>query len=198
MEIAQDILVKNLETYKNGLIKLIGEKVMDKLIQSVGGDEVLMNATYSNLADSGSAFNGSFIKNVIRMTRIANDINNILPEAYRAVPQSIYKVCMLSQISKTLLFKENDNNWEIVNRGILYKYSKLDGALRVGERSVLLCMNAGVKFNEFEFEAMKILDKTTEDDSFTKYFSSPLSTVVRQAAEIITLTNRLSVNGENQ
>ena len=76
---------------------------------------------------------------------------------------------------------------------MVYKYNKLNGALRTGERSIMLATNAGITFDEFEFEAMGILDSNTEDDSYKKYFSSSLSTVVRQAAEIITLMNKNNV-----
>ena len=90
------------------------------------------------------------------------------------------------------VYEENDNNWEIVNRGMPYKFNnELEGALRIGERSTLIAMNAGVKLTEIEFEAMRIIDKDSSEDNYTKYFSSPLSTVIRQASELITLTNRI-------
>ena len=186
----KDIIVKNYETYRSALERLIGEDVTERLIESLGGDETVMNATYSNLLDSGSAYDGSFIKNVIKLANIAIQINEILPEQMRADQGSIGKVCLLSQIAKVAMFSENDNNWEVVNRGMLYKYNSLDGALRTGERSILIAMGAGVKFSPIEYEAMGILDRNPEDDNYKRYFSSPLSTVVRQAAELIGLINK--------
>lgn len=187
---SENIIQKNFLTYKNGLIKLFGDNIASALIDQLGGEDKIARATYSNLENSGSAFEGAFVKNVIKLTRYANSINNILPEEFRANTDSLNKVCLLSQIAKIQLFEENDNNWEIVNRGINYKYAELDGALRVGERSILIAMNAGVKFDAFEFEAMRILDKYGDEDNYTKYFSSPLSTVIRQASEIITMINK--------
>lgn len=186
----KDIIVKNYETYRNALERLIGEDVTERLIESLGGDETVMNATYSNLLDSGSAYDGSFIKNVIKLANIAIQINEILPEQMRADQGSIGKVCLLSQIAKVAMFSENDNNWEVVNRGMLYKYNSLDGALRTGERSILIAMGAGVNLSPVEYEAMGILDRNPEDDNYKRYFSSPLSTVVRQAAELIGLINK--------
>lgn len=187
-----DIIVKNYNNYKNGLTKIVGKECTEKLVELLGGDEVVMNATYSNLLESGSAYDGSFVRCIIRMTKIANQINEILPEELRADKNSIYKVCLLSQIAKIVMLSRNENNWEVVNRGMVYKYNKLNGALRTGERSIMLATNAGITFNDFEFEAMGILDSNTEDDSYKKYFSSSLSTVVRQAAEIITLMSKNS------
>ena len=190
MALKKDIIVKNYTTYKGGLTRLIGEERSEEIIAALGGDDAVMNGTFANLDESGAAFDGSFTKNVIKLVKYANDLNHILPEELRADSSSINKVCMLSHISKILLYSPNDNNWEVVNRGMVYKYNPLDGALRVGERSALIAMNAGVKFTEFEFEAMRIMDKSSDDDGYTKYFSSPLSTVVRQANELLTLENK--------
>ena len=190
---SENVIEKNYNTYEKGLIKLFGEETAYAIIDALGGKERVAKASYANMADSGSAFEGSFIKNVIKLTRLANDINALLPDEVKAPVDSINKVCMLSQIAKVLLFEENDNTWEITNRGIVYKYAKLDGALRVGERSCLIASNAGIKFTETEYEAMRILDKSVDDDTYSKYFSSSLSTVIRQAAELITLINRAEV-----
>jgi hypothetical protein len=114
----------------------------------------------------------------------------------KADPKSVGKVCLLSQIAKITMFSQNDNAWEVSNRGMVYKYNQMDGALRTGERSILIAMNAGVKFSPTEFEAMGILDRNPEDDNYKKYFSSPLSTVVRQAAELIGLINRTQAKSE--
>ena len=188
------VILKNFNTYKNGLIKLFGEDIAASIIDALGGDEKVMNATYANSKDSGAAYNGAFIKNIIRLTKIANELNKVYPEEIRVNAASINKVCMLSQIAKVLMFKENDNNYEIMNRGILYKFELLEGALRTGERSTLVAMNAGVKFTEWEYEAMQAIDKLSEQDNYAKYFSSPLSLVIRQAYEILNTTNKQNVD----
>ncbi|MBP5722290.1 MAG: hypothetical protein J6X18_01715 [Bacteroidales bacterium] len=190
----KDILVRNFERYKGALDNLVGEDVADKIVESLGGEETVMSASYSNLADSGSAGDGTFIRNVIKVANMAAKINELLPENFRAESDSIYKVCLLNQIGKVVMLSKNDNNWEVVNRGMLYKYNDLDGALRTCERSILICMNAGVKFTPVEYEAMGILDVSPDDDNYKKYFSSPLSSVVRQASELIGMINRLKKN----
>lgn len=189
---SDSVIIKNFETYKKGLVKLFGEEIANSIIEALGGDEKVANATYANSKDSGAAYNGAFIKNIIRLTKVANELNKVFPEEIRADVNSINKVCMLSQIAKVLMFKENDNNYEIINRGILYKFESLDGALRTGERSTLIACNAGVKFTEIEYEAMQAIDKLSEQDNYTKYFSSPLSLVIRQAHEIVNMANKQS------
>lgn len=192
----KDIIVKNFTTYKTCLIKLteqatgITEESIENLIESLGGEEALMNATFSHRAEDGSAEEGSLIKNIIRLTKIAKSVNEILPEGVRADQWSLNKVCFLSHLSKVLMFEPNDSTWEINNRGLIYKYVDLDGSLRTGERSTLLACNAGIQFTPQEFEAMRAFDKSPENDDMVKFFSSPIAVVFRQANELLVLQNK--------
>lgn len=191
----KDILLKNFDKYYEGIKYTVGEKLADKLVEALGGEEKIMSAPFFNIEDSGVAYEGAFTKNVIRLVKIAYDINDNLPEDIKVDELSINKVCLLSHISKVLLYEVNDNKWEVANRGMNYKFNnELKGALRVGERSTLIAMNVGVKFSELEFEAMRIMDKDVNDDSYSRYYSSPLSLIVRQANEILDCINRTRKN----
>lgn len=150
-----------------------------------------MNATYANMDNTGLAYDGSFTETVIALTVYAIKINGLLPEEKQVSKESIAKVALLSQIGKVLLFKPQTNDWRRKNLGENYTYAELDGAIRVGERSILIAMNSGVKFTEFEFEAMRIMDKQNENaDNYSKYFSGALSMVIKQANEMIDIINR--------
>jgi hypothetical protein len=196
---SENKIQENFKKYLDGLVRLFGEKIANNIIEALGGKDKVSKATFSHLTESGSAFDGSLIKNIIKMANYAKNLNAILPTFAQADENSIYKVCMLCQIAKVLLYEENDNNWEIINRGMAYKFNnKLEGALRIGERSTLIAMNVGVKFSEREFEAMRIIDKDYSEDNYTRYYSSPLATVIRQANELITLTNRIEQIEKNE
>ena len=175
------------EMYVAKLQKYIGTECTDNLLSKLPN---LEKATFACNVDSGLAFDGSLVKTAMQLTTIACKINSLLPQEKQAPVESIVKVGLLSHISKALMFEENDNSWEKTNRGLLYKFTELTGALRCGERSILLCNNIGIKFTEEEFEAMRINDKDATDDTFLKLHSSALSTVIRQANEIINLINR--------
>ena len=187
---SENIIAKNFAIYRSGLEKLFGVDIADKLIETLGGEDKVANASYAATKDTGAAYAGSFVKNVIKLVNIANKINGILPEEIKVNAESLNKICMLSQISKVLLFEENDNNYEIINRGMVYKYAQLAGALRTGERSTLIASNAGITFTEIEYEAMRAIDNASGNDNYTKYFSSNLSMIIRQAYEIINAVNR--------
>lgn len=188
---ATDIALKNYDNYYKGLEKTIGSELADGIIDALGGPEKVAEAPFFNLDESGVAYEGAFSRSVIRLIKIAYNINDTLPEHLRVDERSINKVCLLSHIAKVQLYLPNDNNWEVTNRGMVYKYNNdLKGALRVGERSLLIAMNEGVKFTEDEFEAMRIMDKDGADDNYSKYFSSPLSMVIRHANEMLDYINR--------
>ena len=191
MELSKEILVSNFSKYKKRLITYVGEQEAKSIIEELGGDDAVMNATYANTENTGLAYDGSFTETVIALTVYAIKINGLLPEEKQVSKESIAKVALLSQIGKVLLFKPQTNDWRRKNLGENYTYAELDGAIRVGERSILIAMNSGVKFTEFEFEAMRIMDKQNENaDNYSKYFSGALSMVIKQANEMIDIINR--------
>ena len=191
MELSKEILVSNFSKYKKRLITYVGEQETESIIEELGGDDAVMNATYANTDNTGLAYDGSFTETIIALTEYAIKINNLLPEEKQVSKESIAKVALLSQIGKVLLFKPQTNDWRRKNLGENYTYAELDGAIRVSERSILIAMNSGVKFTEFEFEAMRIMDKQNENaDNYSKYFSGTLSMVIKQANEMIDIINR--------
>lgn len=191
MELSKEILVSNFSKYKKRLITYVGEQEAESIIEELGGDDAVMNATYANTDSTGLAYDGSFTETVIALTVYAIKINDLLPEEKQVSKESIAKVALLSQIGKVLLFKPQTNDWRRKNLGENYSYAELDGAIRVGERSILIAMNSGVKFTEFEFEAMRIMDKQNENaDNYSKYFSGTLSMIIKQANEMIDIINR--------
>lgn len=186
----EDIKVKNYSDFKDRLYTYVGKDETDNIISYLGGDDKVMDAPFAHLRDTGFAYKGSLVEALLDITTYAVKINNLLPKDKQAKLESIVKVGLLHHLAKVLLYEENDNSWEVNNRGMIYKYAdNLEGALRVGERSTLIACNAGVKFTEIEFEAMRIMDKTN-DDNYSKYYSSSLSTVIKQANEIITLITK--------
>lgn len=182
--------IKN-KNYRLFLSKLNNVGVDSSKVEEILG-EILLNASFSISNENGCAYDGSLIHIVLRtLTPFAIKINELLPEDLRVNQQSIVKVCLLSHISKCKMFEKNDNQWEIEKKGIIYKYSKSDVALKMGARSILLCQDMGITFTPEEFEAMLILDKD-DNDLQSKFYSNPLSIIVKQANELTYLNNRLN------
>ena len=186
----EDIKVNNYANYKRFLVNLIGDENTNKVIELLGGDEKVMNASFGMSEDSGSAYAGSLVENSIAIAEYAKKINEAFPQNMRVDNKSIYRVALLQHIAKVLMYVENDNEWEVKNRGFVYKFVDQNTALRCGERSLFLLMQVGVVLTEDEFEAIRIVDKSKEDDAFSKFFSNTLAFVIRQANEIVSLVNK--------
>lgn len=180
------------ENYVLFLKKLEGVGVDYANIVKYVGENNLKNATFAINSDMGMAYDGSLINIILRkVTKYAVLINQMLPENVKVNEESLIKVCLLHQISKAIMFEENDSTWEKTNRGLLYKYSELEGSLRCGERSAYICLSNGVQFTPEEYEAMRIMDKDSED-TYTKFYSSPIATIVKQANELAAMDMRIT------
>lgn len=188
----KNILIKNYAAYVERLKKYLGEEYTTKLIEELGGDEKIMAATFYNMEKSGLAYDGSMIVAVFDIIRMALGINNLLPEDRRADVNSIVKVGLLQHIAKVNMFEDSET-WQKKN-GTMYKYRQQEGALRCGERSILIATNANIKFTVSEFEAMRSIDKDVSADDYSAYFSTPLSIIMRQANELVSIKYRN--NGE--
>ena len=189
-ELKEDIKVSNYAKYKHYLDNLVGSDVANQLINLVGGEEVLMNASFGMNEESNTAYDGALIKSSLEIAEYAKKLNEILPEDKSISNSAIYKVALLHHIAKCVMYTKNDNDWEVDKRGIYYKFNKLGASLRCGERSVLLAMTAGVKFTEEEYEAMRVIDKINEGDDAIRWYSTTLATLIRQANEIVTLIEK--------
>ena len=180
-----------LKQYKQYLNNIIGEDLTNSLIKELVGDDKIKNATFGMTKDSGCAYDGSFLYNVIRLCFICCKLNDILPEENRLNKKTIFKVVLLQHISKVNMFIKNDNEWEVSKRGILYKFSdEKDVCIKGGEKSILILNNVGVKIDKNEFEALRIIDKTKENDNNIIAYSGILSTIIRIGNEILSLINR--------
>ena len=104
---------------------------------------------------------------------------------FKVDEESIIKVCLLQHLSKISMFVPNDNQWEVEKRGFNYKFNEnLEGCLKFGERSAYNALSAGIKLTPVEVEAMKSLDKDSEETRNSKWVSNILTTIVRQANEL--------------
>ena len=182
----QDVKVKNLELFK----KKLNEVGVDTTVFFEKYGKLLSDATYSfSPKDNTVCGEGKLLNTVLRvLTPMAININKILPEEKQVDKNSLVKVCLLSQISKAVMVTPNTNQWEIENRGLLYKFNETQCALKMGMRSVAMCMESGITLTETELEAISNLDR--EEDKQTKYFSSTLSVILKQAIELTEIANK--------
>lgn len=192
----EEEIKKQYQEFKRYLVNIIGEEPFDKIIEELGGESAVAHASYATKTDTGLAYEGSLIDMVLTISSYACDINSLLPSDVQAVPRSIYKVCLLSHLAKVIMYKPNSNQWAVEKLGALYEFADLPGALRFGERSTLVAMNAGVTFTPEEFEAMRFIGLQDGDD--LKYYASTLSTVIKQGYDLANLVGRKRSHGTQQ
>ena len=186
--ITDELKNKNYSLY---LDKLRGLGVNTEAIEAQIQNQ-LINATYACSNENGVAYDGSLLHIVLRtLTPYAIKINSSLPANIQVEQNSIVKVCLLSHLSKCQMFIPNDNEWEKDKRGIMYKYAPYSSALKMGARSIILAQSLGINFTQEEFEAMMIIDKD-DTDIQSKFHSSPLALIVKQANELTFLQIRLN------
>lgn len=133
--------------------------------------------------DTGNAFPGGLVMHCNLVLSIAKRMASNYKNMFSVDETSLTKVCLLHQIAKTQMFVDNDDAWGL-KRGFKYKFAETEGVLKVGERSICLAMNAGVKFTPIEFEAMRILDKDGDDLKSQKQIINILSLIVLHANEV--------------
>lgn len=157
----------------------------DKLVEDYG--DKLLTATFTNNAETGLAYEGSLIKTLLyKLTPYAIKLNDLLPEEIRVDKSTLIKVCLLHQIAKCVRYIKNDNEWEIKNRNMIYKFNPDNPAIRTGLHSLVIAQNCGIQFTPEESEAMTINDRELSDDQ-ARWHSSLMALLVRQASEIVYL-----------
>ena len=142
----------------------------------------LLSSPCSITEDMGTAYKGALLMHINMCMALAQRISKMISGSCPIDETSLLRVCCIMHLSKRFMYEENENEWEIKNRGLLFKFVKnLEGCIKGGERSALEAMNNGVKLTPIEYEAIKSLD---DDDNAKNPFKSILTTVVRQANEL--------------
>lgn len=171
----------NYANYIVALTDIIGSEIADKISEELC--DKIKNAPSAISLDTGLAYDGAYIRHTSKILDRAKKINQVFDEKLRVDEISITKVVLLHQLSKALMFEENDVDWQI-KKGDIYKYTELTGALRCGERSIWLCAKYGIYLTEEETEAMRVIDKDFAEDTYVKYYGSTLSLIIKMANDV--------------
>ena len=132
--------------------------------------------------DAGTAYKGALIMHINMVCALAQRLSKMISGTFEIDEASLLKICCIMHLSKRYIYEVNDNEWEIKNRGLNFKFKKgLEGLLKGSERSALEALNNGVKLTSIEFEAIKSLDDVESNNNMYK---SIYTTIVRQANEL--------------
>ena len=144
--------------------------------------EELLSSPCAITEDMGTAYKGALLMHINMTMALAQRMLKMISGTFQIEEDSLLKVCCLMHLSKRHMYVENENEWEIKNRGLLFKFAKdMEGCLKGGERSALEALNNGVKITPIEYEAIKSLD---DEENAKNPFKSILTTIVRQSNEL--------------
>ena len=175
--------LKNYELYLKKLNQLGIETT--KLAEEFG--DKIAEATFSINESNGLSFDGALLNTILyKLTPYAIKINELFPKEIQIDKTSLIKVCLLHQIAKAVRLEKNDNEWEIKNRGLLYKYTANQPSIRTGLHSLIMATNCGIQFTAEEAEAMTVNDRDLSDDQ-ARWHSSLMASIIRQANEMVYL-----------
>lgn len=133
--------------------------------------------------EMGTAYKGALLIHINMVMALAQRVAKMISGTFEIDENTLLKSIAIMHLSKRLVYVENDNDWEIKNRGLMFKFAKgVEGCLKGGERSALEALNNGVKLTQIEFEAITCLDEDVEASK--KPFLSIYTTVIRQANEL--------------
>lgn len=152
----------------------------EELVQVLG--ENFIKAPASTLKDRHNAFEGGLCDHVLRVTEIALKLNKSLPEGLKSADASIIKVGFLHQIGKTNMYTPCTSQWHKDNMGKMYDYVNSEVPMSVGERSIFMIAEAGIKLTEMEYQAILNFGKPS-DDLQANYHTCNLGELLSQAIE---------------
>ena len=142
----------------------------------------LLSSPCAITEDMGTAYKGALLMHINMTMALAQRLLKTISGTFQLDEDSLLKVCCIMHLSKRHMYVINENEWEIKNRGILFKFAKdMEGCLKGGERSALEALNNGVKITPIEFEAIKSLD---DEENAKNPFKSILTVIVRQSNEL--------------
>lgn len=145
--------------------------------------EEILNSPCSISEEMGTAYKGALLIHINMVMGLAQRTLKMISGTFQVDEDSLLKVCCLMHLSKRFMYIVNENEWEIKNRGLLFKFANnMEGCLKGGERSALEALNNGVKLTPLEFEAIKSLDN--EEDNSKNPFKSIMTVIVKQANEL--------------
>lgn len=155
---------------------------LDKYYNIDALKDELLNSPCGINEEMGTSYKGALIMHINMTMALAQRLSKMISGTFQIDENSLLKCCILMHLSKRHMFVENDNEWEVKNRGLNFKFKKdLDGCLKGGERSALEALNNGVTLTPIEFEAIKALDNTENDSTAYK---SIMTIIIKQANEL--------------
>ena len=142
--------------------------------------ENIKNASFASRNYDGMAYEGSLLEVILyHLTPIALKENESFEEL-KVDKEKIVKICLLQHLSKAVRMIKNDNQWEVREKNIIFKYNENNPSIKTGLHSVALLSECGINLTVDEIEAITVIDRDTNDNQ-SNLFSSVCTEIIRIA-----------------
>ncbi len=158
----------------------------------------LSSSPYSVKSDGIGSYPGGYIETINRLVEASLILekvwNKFIPEKSYTTEELVFSaiMCEIGKLGTNddPFFLPNDNDWEIKNRGILYKYNPKFTNLKYSDSALYTLQSNGIKISENEFLGIKLYNSVLEEEnSHYNYFSnrpkSYLHLILNQAYTIV-------------
>lgn len=159
--------------------------IFSKELLDFMGDAIYTSPASSSLNMIG-CYPGGLLNHIIKGCRYSLKLNEILPDELKQPVATIVKVAFLCQIGKVFMFKLPDRP---AQGGKVYDFNDDIVRSHIGERSVYYALKYGVQLTEDEYQAIINIDKD-DDDKMARYFSSPLTHIIKNGFELATFEEK--------
>lgn len=155
----------------------------ESLIEELG--QKIQMAPYTMQLRQGGAIMGGLTYTIInKLCVIGVKLNQMMETNVPSLIcdyRSLVRVLLIQHLAKAIMFEATTEQWKR-NKGELYQFAQNSVIMKLGERTISLCMKHGIVLTEEEMEAILLCDK---DDVNTLY-ASPMVNIVKMANNLTT------------
>ena len=85
----------------------------------------LLSSPCAITEDMGTAYKGALLMHINMVMALAQRMTKMISGTFQIDEDSLLKVCCIMHLSKRHMYVENENEWEIKNRGLLFTFKNI-------------------------------------------------------------------------
>jgi len=185
------------------LDKYLSSERLTKVKEFFGSRELTLSSSpYSIIEGQVGAYPGGYIVSVNKLIESALVLDRVWDKFNNTKNYTTEELvfaaafCEVGKIGTNdqPFFLVNDNDWEVKNRKLLFKYNPAISNLKYSDRAIYILQQEGIKFSENEYLAIKLYNALCDEEN-NFYFrrdvelKSKLHIILNQAYQIVNNTN---------
>lgn len=169
-------LKENYEKFIKILNKYFTGERLEKLLHMYSENELGVNLTIAPASGSKNyhnAYVGGYIDHIFNVTKNAIKMKELFISAGGTIDftdEELIFSCLHHDLGKLgikgeMHYLPNDNDWEINNKGVLFKRNDKIPYMSLNDRTFFTLNHYGIQYNEKEFFAIKLTDGMYDEDN---------------------------------